>query len=76
MKPTFANVFNVSVNDNRSEFVLSFFQMYMKHNYTPQKNGLIDCPEKSVDEVSSILMTREGALALIGLLQKTLERPE
>lgn len=76
MKPNFANVFNVSANENRSEFVLSFFQMYMKHNYTPSKQGLIDCPEKSVDEVASVLMTRDGALALIGLLQKTLNIPE
>lgn len=76
MKPDFANVFNVSSNENRSEFVLSFFHMYMKHNYTPQKNALIDCPEKAVDEVSSILLTRDGAAALINLLQKTLDRPE
>ena len=76
MKPNFANVFNVSANENRSEFVLSFFQMYMKHNYTPQQNGLIDCPEKSVDEVASILMTRDGAVALIKLLEKTLDKME
>ncbi len=76
MKPSFANVFNVSANENRSEFVLSFFQMYMKHNYTPQQNGLIDCPEKQVDEVAAVLMTRDGAAALIKLLEKTLERSE
>ena len=35
MKPQFANVFNVSVNDNRSECSLSFYPMYMQHNYTP-----------------------------------------
>jgi excinuclease UvrABC helicase subunit UvrB len=75
MKPSFANVFNISANENRSEFVLSFFQMYMEHNYTPQKNGLIDCPAKTVDEVSSVLMTRDGAMALIRLLEKTLDLP-
>lgn len=76
MKPDFANVYNISANESRTEFVLSFFHMYMKHNYTPQKNGLIDCPEKTVDEISSVLMTREGATALIKLLEKTLDRPD
>ena len=44
MKPQFANVFNVSVNDNRSECSLSFYHMYVQHNYTPQPKGLIDIP--------------------------------
>lgn len=60
MKPQFANVFNVSVNDNRSECSLSFYHMYMQHNYTPQPKGLIDMPEKTVGEVASIMLTREG----------------
>ena len=68
MKPQFANVFNVSVNDNRSECSLSFYHMYMQHNYTPQPKGLIDMPEKTVGEVASIMLTREGAHALTRLL--------
>ena len=64
MKPQFANVFNVSVNDNRSECSLSFYHMYMQHNYTPQPKGLIDMPEKTVGEVASIMLTRDGAHAL------------
>lgn len=64
MKPQFANVFNVSVNDNRSECSLSFYHMYMQHNYTPQPKGLIDMPEKTVGEVASIMLTREGAQTL------------
>ena len=71
MKPQFANVFNISANDNHSECALSFYHMYMKHTYTPQQKGLIDMPEKSVDEVASIMLTREGAHALMQLLQKT-----
>ena len=63
MKPQFANVFNVSVNDNRSECSLSFYHMYMQHNYTPQPKGLIDMPEKTVGEVASIMLTRDGAHA-------------
>lgn len=68
MKPQFANVFNVSVNDNRSECSLSFYHMYVQHNYTPQPKGLIDMPEKTVDEVASIMLTRDGAHALTRLL--------
>ncbi len=71
MKPEFANVFNISSNDSKNECSLSFYHMYMKHNYTPQQKGLIDMPEKNVDEVASVMLTREGALALLRLLQKT-----
>lgn len=76
MKPNFANIFNVSANENRSEIVLSFYQMYVKHNYSPQQKGLIDCPAKEIEDVASILVTREGALALMNLLQKTLGAEE
>ena len=72
MKPEFANVFNLSANENKSECSLSFYHMYMKHNYTPQQKGLIDMPEKTVDEVCSVMLTREGARALMQLLQKSL----
>ena len=72
MKPQFANVFNLSANESKSECSLSFYHMYMKHNYTPQQKGLIDMPEKTVDEVCSVMLTREGARALLQLLQKSL----
>lgn len=76
MKPQFANVFNVSVNDNRSECSLSFYHMYMQHNYTPQPKGLIDMPEKTVGEVASIMLTRDGAHALTRLLIQSFGLPE
>lgn len=72
MKPQFANVFNVSVNDNRSECSLSFYHMYMQHNYTPQPKGLIDMPEKTVGEVASIMLTH----ALTRLLIQSFGLPE
>ena len=72
MKPRFANVFNVSVNDNRSECSLSFYHMYVQHNYTPQPKGLIDM----VDEVASIMLTRDGAHALTRLLIQSFGMPE
>ena len=70
MKPQFANVFN------RSECSLSFYHMYMQHNYTPQPKGLIDMPEKTVGEVASIMLTREGAHALTRLLIQSFGLPE
>ena len=76
MKPQFANVFNVSVNDNRSECSLSFYHMYVQHNYTPQPKGLIDMPEKTVDEVASIMLTRDGVHALTRLLIQSFGLPE
>ena len=73
MKPEFANVFNISSNENKSECSLSFYHMFVKHTYTPQQKGLIDMPEKTVDEVASVMLTREGAIALMRLLEKTFE---
>lgn len=37
MKPQFSNVFNVSTNDSRTECSLSFYHMYVSHNYTPSR---------------------------------------
>ena len=71
MKPEFANVFNISSNDAKSECSLSFYHMFVKHTYTPQQQGLIDMPEKTVEEVASVMLTRDGAMALMHLLQKT-----
>ena len=69
MKPQFSNVFNISCNENHSECSLSFYHMYVKHNYTPQQKGLIDMPEKTVEEVCSVMLTSDGARALMQLLQ-------
>ncbi len=76
MKPQFANVFNISTNETRSECSLSFYHMYMKHTYTPQQKGLIDMPEKTIEEVANIMLTREGAHALMKLLAKSYGMPE
>lgn len=76
MKPQFSNVFNVSTNDARTECSLSFYHMYVSHNYTPQQKGLIDMPEKTIDEVANVMLTREGAHALIQLLVKSFGQPD
>ena len=75
MKPQFSNVFNVSTNDSRTECSLSFYHMYVSHNYTPQQKGLIYMPEKTIDEVANVMLTREGAHALIQLLVKSFGSP-
>ena len=76
LKPQFAHVFNVSVNDHRTECSLRFYHMYLQHNYTPQPKGLIDMPEKTVGEVASILLTRDGAHAHTRLLTQRFGLPE
>lgn len=73
MKPQFSNLFNVSTNDAHSECSLSFYHLYVSHNYTPQQKGLIDMPEKTVDEVASVMLTRDGAQALVRLLRKSFD---
>ena len=50
--------------------------MYVQHNYTPQPKGLIDMPEKTVDEVAGITLTRDGAHALTRLLIQSFGLPE
>ena len=76
MKPQFANVFNVSVNDNRSECSLSFYHMYMQHNYTPQPKGLIDMPEKDGRRGREHHAHARGAHALTRLLIQSFGLPE
>ena len=44
MRPQFANIFHLGVNQNKSEFLLDFHHGYTAHNYTPKQNGLIDVP--------------------------------
>ena len=73
MRPQFANIFHLGVNQNKSEFLLDFHHGYTAHNYTPKQNGLIDVPVQQADQVASLLLTREGAVALMRLLQNTLE---
>jgi hypothetical protein len=76
MRPQFANIFHLGVNQNKSEFLLDFHHGYTTHNYSPKQNGLIDVPVQTADQVASLLLTREGAVALMKLLQNTLEDME
>ena len=70
MKPTFANTFNVSHNKNRSEVSLSFGHIYTDHSFSVKDGVLTDVSAQVADEVASVLLTREGTIALAKLLNK------
>jgi hypothetical protein len=72
MKPVFANTFNVTANKNKSEIALSFHHVYTEHSFTAQNGGLTDVSAQVCDEVSSILLSHDGAVALAKLLNKVL----
>ena len=70
MKPVFANTFNVTHNKNKSEVALSFAHIYTEHNFTVTNGALTDVSAQVADEVCSVLITREGTVALAKLLNR------
>jgi len=72
MKPVFANTINVSHNKNKTELTLSFAHIYTEHNFSMKDGALTDVSGQVVDEVSSVLLSREGAMALTRLLNRVL----
>jgi hypothetical protein len=70
MKPIFANTFNVTCNKNKSETAISFAHIYTEHNFDLKNGALTDVSAQVADEVSSVLLTREGTIALAKLLNK------
>jgi len=70
MKPVFSNTFNVTHNKNKSEIALTFSHVYTEHNFSMQNGALTDVSAQLVDEVSSVLLSREGVVALTKLLNK------
>ena len=70
MKPIFANTFNVTHNKNKSEVALSFTHIYTEHNFSMKNGTLADVSGQVADEVASVLITREGTIALARLLNK------
>ena len=70
MKPVFANTFNVTHNKGKSEVALSFAHIYTEHNFSMKNGSLTDVSGQVADEVASILITREGTIALARLLNK------
>ena len=72
MKPVFSNTFHVSHNKNKSEISLSFGHVYTEHNFTMKSGTLTDVSGQVVEEVASVLLSREGAVALTRLLNRVL----
>ena len=70
MRPVFSNTFNVTHNKNKSETALSFTHVYTEHNFAMKNGSLTDVSAQVCDDVASILLTREGTIALAKLLQR------
>lgn len=70
MKPVFCNTFNVTHNKNKSEVALSFAHIYTDHNFSMQNGSLTDVSAQVADEVASVLLTRDGTVALARLLNR------
>ena len=70
MKPVFCNTFNVTHNKAKSEIARSFAHAYTEHNFSMKNGSMTDVSAQLVDEVASVLISREGAVALTKLLNK------
>lgn len=70
MKPVFCNTFNVTHNKSRTEIALTFTHVYTEHNFSMQGGQLTDVSAQVCDNVASVLVNREGAIALAGMLNK------
>ncbi len=70
MKPVFCNTFNVTHNKAKSEIALSFAHAYTEHSFSMKNGSMTDVSAQLVDEVASVLISREGAVALTKLLNK------
>jgi hypothetical protein len=70
MKPVFCNTFNVTTNKNKTETTLSFAHIYTEHNFSMKNGGLTDVSAQIADEVSCVLMGRDGVIALTKLLNR------
>ena len=73
MKPIFSNTFNVTHNKNKSEVALSFAHIYTEHNFTMKNGSLTDISGQVVDEVASVLISKESTVALAKLLDKVVK---
>ena len=70
MRPEFCNTINLTMNKNKTEIVLNFSHLYTDHNFSSQDGKLTDVSAQLVEPVASVLMSREGAIALYRLLDR------
>ncbi|MCR5825815.1 MAG: hypothetical protein K6G54_04560 [Oscillospiraceae bacterium] len=76
MKPYFSNAFGIARNANQNgrtvELQLDFMMQYMDGETKMTKDGPVSASVRKREPMTSVLLTREGVVALIGLLHKTL----
>ena len=73
MKPEYCNTFNLTHNKNKSEIVLNFSHLYTEHNFSSKNGALTDVSAQVVDQIASILISREGIVALTKLLNRVVK---
>lgn len=76
MKPYFTNAFGIAKNSNADgrtvEVQLDFMLRYMEGESQITKNGPVTASVRKNEQLTSVLLTRDGVAALIALLRKTL----
>ena len=76
MKPYFSNTFGIARNANQAgqtvELQLDFMMNYMEAESRMTNKGPVSASVRKSEQLTSVLLTRDGVAALIGLLRKTL----
>ena len=76
MKPYFSNAFGMARNASQQgrtvDLQLDFMLQYMDAETQMTKDGPVSASVRKREQQTSVLLTREGVIALIGLLRKTL----
>ena len=76
MKPFFTNAFSIARNANQQghtvELQLDFMLQFMDGETKLTRDGPVSASVRKREPQASVLMTREGVVALISLLRKTL----
>ena len=76
MKPFFSNSFGIARNANKEgrtvELQLDFMLQYMEGESQITKDGPVSASVRRNEHLTSVLLTRDGVVALISLLRRTL----
>lgn len=76
MKPYFTNAFGIARNANAQgrtvELQLDFMLQYMDAESQMTKNGPVSASVRKSEQLTGVLLTRDGIVTLISLLRKTL----
>lgn len=76
MKPEFCNTINLTTNKKKSEIVLNFSHLYTEHSFTTKNGTLTDVSAQVVEPIASILLSRDGAIALANLMNRVIKEWE